>query len=362
MSGIPFKRLQRHQIERRGSTMTLGIPLPKTVSGKVNRDCPAEACEIRRFQLGTAPEDRVVEHDATPRIRREPNTPGTTCPYCGRDDEDQAFTTSDDRAAALEYLKWAAREDVADALGAMLDSAFRGSRFVQVKRSHRASRPAPRTWREDLLRDLVCTTCRRPYGVYGFALFCPDCGAANLSEHFAREKDLVEAQLAAVGAPSVGRETVFRALGNALEDVVTALETALRGTYIHTVRQRYQGLERERRLSKQAIGNRFQNLRRGTEAFQELGMDPYGCLTDSQRASLSLALAKRHVITHNQGIVDALFVTQTGTGAVGRPVTLSADEIRVAVAVCASVLSNIERTCPELLPPPDSTAAAGWGP
>ncbi len=192
MSGVPFKRLQRYQIERRGSTMTLGIPLPKTAGGKVNRDCPAEPCEIRRFQLGTAPEDRVVAPDATPRIRRAPSTPGTTCPYCGHDDDDQAFTTSDDRRAALDHVKWAAHEDVADALGAMLDSAFRGSKLVQVKRSYRAPRPAPRTWREDLLREITCTTCGRPYGLYGFALFCPDCGAANLSEHFAREKDLVE--------------------------------------------------------------------------------------------------------------------------------------------------------------------------
>lgn len=360
MSGIRFKRLQRYQIERSGSTMTLAIPPPRTAAGKVDRDCPGEACDSRRFQLGTVAGERIVAPDAGPRMRRAPSTPGTTCPYCGHDDADQAFTTSEDVRAALDHLKWAAREDAAEAFGAMLDSAFRGSKFIQVKRSSRLPRPAPRSWREDLLREIDCTACGRPYGVCGFALFCPDCGAANLSEHFTREKDLVEDQLAAVDARAGAREAVFRALGNALEDVVTALETALRGTYVHIVRRRFVGPERERKLSKQAIGNRFQSLRRGTEAFQEFGLDPYGCLTASQRASLEIALAKRHVIAHNQGIVDATFVSQTGAGVVGRPITLSADEIRESTALCAAVLAHLERACPELLPrAADSTTERG---
>jgi hypothetical protein len=248
MSGIRFKRLQRYQIGRRGSTMTLEIPLPRTAAGKVNRDCPAEACDIRRFQLGTVAGERIVAPDAGPRMRRAPNAPGTTCPYCGHDDADQAFTTSEDRRAALDHLTWAAREDVAEALGDMLESAFRGSNVVQVKRSYSPARPAPRTWREDLLREISCTACGRAYGVYGFALFCPNCGAANLSEHFAREKDLVDDQLAAADVSTGAREGVFRALGNALEDVVTAVETALRGTYFHVIRRRFVGPERERRL------------------------------------------------------------------------------------------------------------------
>jgi hypothetical protein len=88
----------------------------------------------------------------------------------------------------------------------------------------------------------------------------------------------------------------------------------------------------------------------GAELFREFGIDPFSALSESQRAELQLSFAKRHVIAHNQGMVDAAFVKQTGTGVVGRPVTLSADEVRQCVANCSAVLRHVERTCPELRP------------
>ncbi len=332
--------------------MTLGIPLPKTSAGKVDRDCPSTTCETRRFQIGADAGEQLVDPASAARMRRPPNTPGITCPYCGHDSADEAFTTNEDQAASAEYLEWAALQDVEDAFAAMVQNAFKGVKGVRVTTPRRSSpsRPHPRPWREDLLRELTCGTCRRRYGVYGFALFCPDCGAANLTEHFARDKDHVEHQLAVAEACSSERERAFRTLTNALEDVVTALETALKGVYVHVVKRRCPADVAEKKASKQGVGNRFQSLERGAELF-EFGIDAYGSLTDSQRAELRLSLAKRHVITHNQGIVDAAFAKQTGTGTLGRPVTLTADEVRQFVSNCAAILVHLERTCPELLPP-----------
>src|SRR5256885_975016 len=63
---------------------------------------------------------------------------------------------------------------------------------MDLKRSHR---PKPLAIREDLLRDLECGICRRSYGVYAIALFCPDCGGPNLALHFQREVQLVREQI-----------------------------------------------------------------------------------------------------------------------------------------------------------------------
>lgn len=111
----------------------------------------------------------------------------------------------------------------------------------------------------------------------------------------------------------------------------------------------------EKKASKQAVGNRFQNPERGAELFREFGIDPYASLGESQYNDLRLALAKRHVIAHNQGIVDAPFVKQTGKGTLGRPVTLTADEVRQCTSNCAAILVHLERTCADLLPSQSST-------
>lgn len=349
MSDFRFRRLERFALERRRSTMKLGIPLPKTSGGKVDRDCPSPRCETRRFQIGGSEEPASTDPAKLGRMHRPRGTPGMTCPYCGHDDADDAFTTREDRRAAAEDVKWAATEDIAEAFGSMLESAFRGSKHVQVKRSYRPPRPQPRTWREDLLRELCCGACGRRYGVYAFALFCPDCGAANVTEHFSRENELVEHQLGSAES-CTDPERRFRTLCNALEDLVTALESALRAVYVHIVTARCAAQDAERRTSKGAIGNRFQNIERGTDAFSEFGIDPYSALAEPDRIRLGLALAKRHVVTHNQGMVDAAFVRHTGTGSVGRPVQISPAEIRDATELIAAVLADLERTCPELAP------------
>jgi uncharacterized Zn finger protein (UPF0148 family) len=154
-----------------------------------------------------------------------------TCPYCGHDGTEQEFTAPEDVEAAKEHVKWAAAQDVADAIAGIVSGFNRKqstdspiSISMSMKHSHE---PAPYFWREDLLRALRCDLCERSYGVYAIAIFCPDCGGRNVHVHFAREVELIEKQvhqseeIAAKG----DNELAYRMLGNAHEDVLTALET-----------------------------------------------------------------------------------------------------------------------------------------
>ncbi len=82
-----------------------------------------------------------------------------------------------------------------------------------------------------LLRNVTCDQCKCAYGVDTFALFCPNCGAANLSLHFGYEKKLIREQIELAdqveeqGKEEQGkRELAYRLLGNAYEDAVTAFE------------------------------------------------------------------------------------------------------------------------------------------
>lgn len=198
--------------------------------------------------------------------------------------EDAVFLSPRDREAAFDQVRWAAAQGISDALGNMMETMARDfnrqsrggmiSMRMDVKRG--APTPKPRPYREDMLRVLTCDVCARRYGVYAVGLFCPDCGATNVTVHFAREVQLVrdQAALSRVVADDGQVELAFRLLGNAHEDVLTAFETYLKTLYRYLVTKRTPA-EAPTLCSKKVIGNAFQNIERGRSLYASLSIDPY---------------------------------------------------------------------------------------
>ena len=80
----------------------------------------------------------------------------------------------------------------------------------------------------------------------------------------------------------LGSELSYRILGNAHEDVVTALEAYLKTAYRFLVRKRYSAAEALQFCSKKAIQNSFQNIERGERLFrQRLNIEPFAHLEPS---------------------------------------------------------------------------------
>jgi hypothetical protein len=187
MAGFRFRRLEKYKIGGTRDTMELNIPLPQTPSGKIYRWCPNEDCTPRLFLLGDVqrPEDLDVS-----RLRRPPGTQGTACPYCGIDADDGEFRYQGDVEAIQKYIRWAASRDISDYMEKLARDFNRAQPrggLISVEMSFKPNRtPEPRTWREDLIRNLACDICGRQHGVYAIGLFCPDCGCKNLGIHFER--------------------------------------------------------------------------------------------------------------------------------------------------------------------------------
>lgn len=120
MSNVRFQRLERRGARRLGDRLELEMSLPKTPSGMEARWCPLEDCAPRLFQLGETTSD-AEWNGAETRLHRTPHTFGTTCPYCGHDSaDDHEFIDPRDVEALTTWFKWAAQEDVLDAVGNML--------------------------------------------------------------------------------------------------------------------------------------------------------------------------------------------------------------------------------------------------
>ncbi|MBS1157627.1 MAG: hypothetical protein H6R15_46 [Proteobacteria bacterium] len=339
---MKFPRLNRYRTGGTSSNMRLGLPPPRTPDGRVYRLSPNESAQPRHFVLGEVVAEIPLTDALRARMKHEPRTSQTVCPYSGTVADDDAFTHPDDVKAALEMVKHDATQDIEEALAEMVKNAFNGSSSrnglvkitANVKRS--TSRPKPRFARQDLMRELVCDHCGRDYGVFAIGLFCPDCGAPNLRLHFARETELVDDQVSLTENIGTEKEELaYRLLGNAHEDVLTAFEATLKTVYLY-------GKTQADTDPLPKIGNDFQNVDKALRRFDELDLNPFEDLSESEIAALRLNIQKRHIIGHNLGIVDDKFATHANDAKIGETVYLVGEDIRQFAAISQKVIDKLD--------------------
>jgi hypothetical protein len=276
-------------------------------------------------------------------MRLEPGSSQTVCPYSGHIAADKEFIHFDDVEAVKKQVAWDVEADIVDSLSNMTSDFNRRQRpggLISVKMEIKASRePKPLAIRTDLLRDLECDVCQRPYAVYAIALFCPDCGAPNVALHFQREVEIVghEIEIADRLEQEGRREIAYRLMGNAHEDVLTAFEATLKTVYRHLARQ-LPSEQAEKLLSGKETRNAFQNVERARERFAALGLDPFSMLGVTELELLKMNSEKRHVIGHNLGMADEKSVALIQPEQPGETVHLVGDEIRQFADVCLRVI------------------------
>ncbi len=322
--------------------MLLSIAAPKTPGGRVYRLSPNEEALPRHFVIGNVVGAIELTAELRQRMKLNPRSSQTVCPYSGTVADDEEFLHPDDRKAAIETVRHAALEDMRDAFSDMLKDVFRptsgrGSAItISAKVAPRAPEPRPPVLSRDLMRQLICDHCGRDYGVFAIALFCPDCGAPNLRLHFSREAELVEDQVAlAAENAEANEELAYRLMGNAHEDVLTALEATLKTTYLYGIAQTGGG-------SVPKVGNEFQNIEKARKRFLELALDPFGRLSESDLEELQLNIQKRHIIGHNLGIIDDRFANHDGDAKLGETVELVGEDIRRFAAIGQIVVDRLD--------------------
>lgn len=348
MTRIDFKNLRKYRTSGSSShsgNMNLSIPVPKSAGGKTQRLCPNEECSPRRFLMNDHSSPTELSPEMQLKIRRQPGTPGCTCPYCGHDDDDQEFLSPEDIEFAKQKVTAAFMKDLTASFEGMAKDFNRkvGGKKSPFSISMNVKAPKvkePRAYREDLLRNLACDICGRQYGVFAIALFCPDCGGRNLNVHFHRELELIAKQIddAEQKNDEGDREYAYRLLGNAHEDVLTAFEAYQKTIFKHLMRKsKPENLEK--RLK---VRNDFQNANRSIERFEELNIKPYRVLSESERSRLDILAQKRHVIGHNLGVADQKYVDQDPSTEDGHTLHLRADEVEEFATLCQKIVSQLE--------------------
>jgi len=167
------------------------IPLKADEEGMIGRECHQEGCQPKYFKISS-----VSNMEEGQKSRPEVKDPveHLYCPYCGHQDGFQEFITG----SQLEWIQSMLFKDVAKTIQSMFKNTFNlstpsNNSLVKVTLHYEPGPlPSVRQYAEkELKRSLKCDKCGGGYAVYGIAMFCPWCGAGNLSIHLDRSVAII---------------------------------------------------------------------------------------------------------------------------------------------------------------------------
>jgi len=317
---------------------SLAVSIPTDEDGRAARECPNQGCSSGYFKV-------------------KPGT-GITggqeiayCPYCRKSAEPSDFHTKEQIRYATDLVKREALIGAERAMREALGLGFEGKRrlvdgLIKVDLEMKPSPPPPHVWRpyETILRrDLLCPHCTLDHSVYGFGVWCPDCGKDIFMTHVQGEIRVTEAIIGDVDRRSkeLGARVAARDLENALEDLVSIFEATLK-MEIRRYKNENGASDADIEVAMKKIGSRLQSVSNAATIIPENcgGQLLFGA-GDIRQQQLDRVFQKRHPITHNLGVVDRKYIDKVRSGeAEGTEVRVEKPEILETAEITYAVLSE----------------------
>lgn len=293
-----FKNLRR-ELDRLSGTMQVAVPLEADPDGYADKECPSTTC---LFQF------KIHSDDWQAVVRREE----VFCPSCRHSAPAQSWYTTEQIEAAKQY-----------AVGSFvnkINGAIRADAAVSKRRKHRGSFLSitieasggydallvPIAAAEPMRLQATCDACGCRYSFVGAAYFCPKCGKNSASHTFAQTLRTIRT------AAGIGDS--LRAILDADDAEVMAgalLEKAMLDAV--TSFQRLSEQLFEERTGAAARRNAFQNLEIGSDLWEPVIGVTYEQLLDAAALQqLRIFYQQRHLLAHQQGIVDADYLAKSG--------------------------------------------------
>ncbi len=278
---------------------TVQIPIEADAQGYLDRECPSAKClfffKIREEHWTGLDEGAYV-----------------FCPFCRHTapkkswySRAQAEAIQRSATAVLQgRLNDAARRDAKQ-----LDRRSGAGGLMRLSMSvngQETSVTVPVQTTGPLQLSTQCEGCGCDYAYIGAAYFCPRCGE-NSADHTFRQTLRSVRMSAALG------ETLRNSLEPDAAEVANSflLEKGILDTV--TSFQRLNEQLYDRCCGKTARRNAFQNLQAGSRLWEEeLGTGYADLVSDEAISRLGLFFQQRHLLAHQQGIVDSDYVDKSG--------------------------------------------------
>jgi len=316
---------------------SVSVPIDSDENGYIDKQCPSEECEFLF---------KVNEEDWEEKFNDE----AVWCPLCRHEaPADQWFTIEQ-----IEHAKAEAFAVVQGKVNNVLHSGAQkfnhqqpGNSFIsmsmKVQGGIKRTYTIPAIAAEAMQLEIICEACNSRFAVIGSAYFCPACGHNSVARTYAdslrkirAKKDSVEVVRQAL-IESIGKDEAELTCRSLIETCISDGVAAFQ-KYCEVLYSAY----------GKAPFNVFQRLEQGSALWEKAIQKKYSCwLTAKELSQLNLLYQKRHILAHNEGIVDAKYINNSSNDSYkeGQRIVVSDKDIEVLLHCLDKLGNGLKESC-----------------
>ena len=332
---------QRRDLRGMDEGVRVKVSVPLDADGYFDRHCPRQGCGF---------DFKVVFEDWRDKVSDEV----AFCPFCGYAASPSLFNTEQQ----LEYLKAVALGEIQRMIADQLRQtaaqfnrqAPRGFISMRLEVNTPPIRVPAMPEVSDLMRlRITCEACGCRFSVIGAAYFCPACGHNSaihiFSQSLTRVRNIIHG-LTSICAPIADRDFAAQVRQSLIESQLSTLVTAFQ----RFAEACYPKLPNPAGELKRNV---FQRLDDGSRMWHEAGGTRFDVILGSEDyAALKRRFQQRHVLAHQEGIVDELYLTRSGDPdyAVGQRLVICETDVLATADLCERLAAGMSRDCGVDLP------------
>jgi RNA polymerase subunit RPABC4/transcription elongation factor Spt4 len=287
---------------KRLNRQTISIPLEADEKGYIDKQCPSKDCEFL-FKVHADDWTNIFKDEAV------------WCPMCRH----EAHANEWYSIAQVEHVKKQAlkvvKEQIHNAFVSGAESFNRRqpknnffTMSMKVSGGRRLTKVIPAAAAEEMQLEIQCEECRARFAVIGSAFFCPLCGHNSVlrtyNDSLAKiqakcdNQEVIRQALTASAGKDIAEVTCRSLLESCISDGVVAFQKYCEGLYS---------------TFGETPFNAFQRLDQGSQLWKcAVGFGYSEWLTEAEFASLKILFQKRHLLAHNEGIIDEKYIQKSG--------------------------------------------------
>lgn len=324
-------------LKKLNSLKSISIPLEADEKGYVDKQCPSADCEFL-FKVHAGDWTNIFKDEAV------------WCPMCRHEAPAKQWFSNAQVEHAKEQALKLVKGEIHNALVTGAENFNRRqsktgfitmSMKVQGGRVQTSVIPAKAA--EEMQLEIKCEVCDSRYAVIGNAFFCPACGHNSVTRNYSDALKKIQVKRDSLGIirqaiiESAGRDeaevTCRSLLETCISDGVVAFQKFCEGLYVDFGEPPF---------------NAFQRLDQGSELWEKAIGQGYGdWLGPDALQRLKVLYQKRHILAHNDGLVDAQYIKKSGDGTYkeGQRIVVSERDIGELLAYLDTLGSGLKAAC-----------------
>ncbi len=316
---------------------SVSIPIESDEKGYIDKQCPSEECEFI-FKVNEEDWKNIFKDEAV------------WCPLCRHEAPAEQWFT-------IEQVKYAKAESLTIVKGKINNALSLGaqkfnrrqpknsfiSMSMEVKGGIQRTHVIPAQAAELMQLEIQCEKCNARFAVIGSAYFCPACGHNSVTQTFSDSLRKIKAKKDGIDVirkaliESVGKdeaELTCRSLRETcISDGVVAFQKFCEGMY---------------ESFRKVPFNAFQRLEQGNKLWSNVVNEGYSdWLSADEYTKLNILYQKRHLLAHNEGIVDAQYINKSSdsTYKEGQRIVILDKDIDSLVSSLEKLSNGIKNVC-----------------